>query len=221
MKEEIDHLLLSTQIGLCGAVRPELRALTIDIDKKANLQVFTFYYDAEITEELFELANVACTEASCALDYLTDQHILQLEFPKKIPIKGRLAFLRYEPGAEAYIQKKKDFLEMDFPLARLCLLTQQALLGKVTPPMRRVLVDIDVKTKKLLLAFVYDSKISEQNFGLANAAIEEICSYYPEFSVEKRIERVDFPAKARIKDEGSTGRIPYERNEEFLVKKSI
>ncbi len=51
----------------------------------------------KISEEFFDLASVAITEISADLpEYELDHHIERLDYPKKIPFHGQLAYLRKE-----------------------------------------------------------------------------------------------------------------------------
>ena len=94
---ELEYALLCMQNALLDAVVPELRAVTVDIDFETNTLVYFFFYDCEVSDELFELASIASTEASAHMsEYFTDDNIIRLDFPQKIPVQGKLAYLRKE-----------------------------------------------------------------------------------------------------------------------------
>ena len=206
---KMDTLLIWIQGGLLDAITPYLRAVVVSLDPFEERQLFYFYYDCEITDELFELASVASTEASCACDYFSEDHILKLEFPQKIPILGRLAYLRNEPGAEQYVQKKYEF-DDELPIVKLLLYVQQALLGRVTKNLRMLSVGLDAVVKKLGFYFVYDGPISIEDRVLANAIIDEAVRPFTGYEVQRYLERIDFPQKPPSNGE----RVVYARYED-------
>ena len=63
---------LSIQKALLGVVTPSLRAVTIDVDEKKNKLFISFFYEGDITDELFDLASTAIAEVDvpgyCELD---------------------------------------------------------------------------------------------------------------------------------------------------------
>lgn len=79
----------------------------MNIDSSSNAQQFFFYYDGEITDELFDLASVACTEGSCYLPYLCEDEILRLDSPKSIPQVGAYAYLRYESNHKLTFKRRE------------------------------------------------------------------------------------------------------------------
>lgn len=189
----IHELLLSIQNALGNAVTPELRAVTADIDEKNGNIVLYFFYNGEVTERLAEIASIAGTETNVG-GYLNEEHIVRLDFPKPIPIRGKLAFLRKEPVLPKYEKGNRSFLLEDTcPLSVLCLDMQEALLGKVTPPLRLVTVGVDPDKKCLRFQFVYDGAISDEDFALATAAIQEASVSFPGYEIDSRIERIDSP----------------------------
>lgn len=86
------------QGALLGAVVPALRAVIVDVDIDGEILFFSFFYGGEVTDELFDLASVACTEASAHFpEYFVEDRIERLDFPQKIPFtEGRYAYLRKE-----------------------------------------------------------------------------------------------------------------------------
>jgi hypothetical protein len=98
MKIDIIDALLCTQRALLGVVSPQLRAVTVDLDTEDEIFYISFFYDGEINEEVLEDWECAVTEASAGLgpDYFTEINIERLDVPKKIPVKGRLVYLRKE-----------------------------------------------------------------------------------------------------------------------------
>lgn len=93
----LTYAKLSAQTALLGSITISLRAVTIDIDVNCKKLIIYFFYDGEISDELFDLASVAITEISADLpDYELDDHIERLDYPNKILIKGQLVYLRRE-----------------------------------------------------------------------------------------------------------------------------
>ena len=92
------YALLAMQGALLQAVTPELRAVVVDVDKDKQLLYIHFYYDGQVSEELIELWWCTITEASADLDAdcLLDAAVERLDYPTKIPFRGRYAYLRKE-----------------------------------------------------------------------------------------------------------------------------
>ena len=51
---DISYALLATQRALLGEVTPNLRAVIIDLDSKNRSAKIFFYYQGEISEEVFD-----------------------------------------------------------------------------------------------------------------------------------------------------------------------
>ena len=71
------------------------------------------------------------------------------------------------------------------PVVVMVLDMQDALLGKVTPNLRLVSVNVDVEQKILKYCFIYDGEISEENFQLATQAVQEAGDSFPDFLSKK------------------------------------
>jgi hypothetical protein len=89
-------VLLSVQRALLGVVTPELRAVVVDLDDARQVLYIRFYYHGEVSEDLIELWNCAITEVDLGPDYFFDEGIERLDYPNKIPFRGRYAYLRKE-----------------------------------------------------------------------------------------------------------------------------
>ena len=213
MEGNVFHILLSVQRGLLDHIAPLLRAVTVDFDKKQSLMTLHFFYDGEVTDRLFDLASCTCVEIDPGVFpyMINDDFTTRLDYPAKIPIQGRLVYLRKEPTPTIYKQKSAVlFADSSNTLVAVLLLAMQdALLGKVTPELREVTVNTDEATKQLDFYFFYDGAISKENFNLANSSIQEASIWFPGYSVNKNILRLDFPEK--ISPLG--GRVPYARDE--------
>jgi hypothetical protein len=197
MMPPIYELLFELQQVLLNSIAPQLRAVAVDVDTKKNELFFFFFYDGEVSDELFELASIAVTEVEMyPSQYFRYQHIIRLDFPEKIPIQGRLAFLRKEPNLPEYKKESRTFLlKQTSPIIVLLLDMQEALLGKITPDLRYVTVGVDLEQKQLKFYFIYDGEISEEDHLLATLAIQEASVSFPGYQVDSHIERNDFPNK--------------------------
>lgn len=196
MFSPIHSLLLGMQRALLDAVTPQLRAVILESNSKEKIQSFLFYYDGEITGELFDLASIASTEASCSLDYSTNEQILRLDYPQKIPAKGRFAYLRYESNPSSFpIESYIELLDKAPLMAFFLLGVQQALLGRVTPNLRSVTVDVNNSSKILSIFLFYHGEISHTSNELAQSIVQTLKSIFPVFEINKSILRVDYPEK--------------------------
>ncbi|MCH9608752.1 MAG: hypothetical protein S4CHLAM45_06590 [Chlamydiales bacterium] len=95
---DIGYALLATQRALLGEVTQNLRAVVIDLQIKNKSGRICFYYDGEISEVDFDIASCAITEITAAfpIGYSFEERIERLDAPAKIPVQGRLAYLRKE-----------------------------------------------------------------------------------------------------------------------------
>lgn len=94
-----DYALLAAQRALSGSVTSELRALDVKCYPESDTLYLRFYYDGKASEERIDLWECVITEASAALgpDCNLDAAIIRLDYPEKIPLHGRYAYLRKEP----------------------------------------------------------------------------------------------------------------------------
>jgi hypothetical protein len=193
-------LLIDIQGALINAIAPSLRAVTADIDLVNKKLILFFYYDGTISNELFDFASIAATEAGVSLpEYFTDDHIIQLDYPEEIPIRGKLVFLRKEPHLPNFKRESRTYLLKQTSENVVFILDlQEALLGKVTPALRLVAGKVDIEQKRLIYYFVYDGKISEEEHSLAHAAIKEASVSFPDYEIDEHIDRIDFPNERTI-----------------------
>jgi hypothetical protein len=152
---------------------------------------------------LIELTSELLTEVdtNSMQHYLIRDEILSLEFPEKIPIRGKLAYLRYEPALPELKKENRNFLFLQNtpPEVVFRLDMQEALLGKVTPSLRHVSIGANPDQKKLTAHFIYDGEISALNYKLATAAIQESKISFPDYEIDSLIERIDFPNELPIR----------------------
>lgn len=94
------YALLATQSALLDEITPELRAVVVDVCKEENLLYTRMYYEGEASEKRIDLWDCIITEASAALgpDCMLDHEVERLDYPQKIPSRGRYAYLRKEPS---------------------------------------------------------------------------------------------------------------------------
>jgi hypothetical protein len=95
----VGYALLAVQRALLGEVTPQLRAVIVDVKKESELLYIRFYYDGEISEKRLDLWDCAISEAHAALAHVCcslDGEVERLDYPKQIPVRGRLAYLRKE-----------------------------------------------------------------------------------------------------------------------------
>jgi hypothetical protein len=193
MESSIHTLLLGMQYALLRAVTPSLRAVSVDLDTNRKKMLFFFYYDGQVSDKLFDLASVAILEATESMppDYLPENHILRLDTPDPLPLRGKLAFLRNEPCLPQYKKENRSSLiDALPPQTLLCLNIQEALLGKVSPALRFVAINAN---QNLSFYFAYDGPISDKDHTLATNAIHEAGSPFLGYIICSRIERIDAP----------------------------
>jgi hypothetical protein len=94
----IGYALLSIQRALLGVITPQLRAVVVDVSKEEHLLYIRFYYDGEIGNKVLDLWECAITESSADFgpDCVLDAGVERLDYPQKIPFRGRYAYLRNE-----------------------------------------------------------------------------------------------------------------------------
>jgi hypothetical protein len=193
-------LLLSLQEAVANFVTPELRAIEFVVIEKKRGVFLRFFYDSEITEEINDLVSTLTVEVdtySTELVFL-GYEVIHLDSSKPNPIQGDLAFLRYERIMPKFERKNYGFLlkEKDYPQYAIYLLDmQQSLLGRITPALRHVGIDINPERKRLVAHFIYDGEISEFDQQLAISAIEDSRASFFEYEMESFIERIDYPGE--------------------------
>lgn len=206
----VPYALLSMQSALLGEITPELRAVCLDIDAQNQILYVRFYYDGESSEKMIDLWQCAITEASASIDaFCFDKsEVERLDFPKKIPDWGYLAYLRKEPIA--YGKPRNQVKIEEKTIAYALIAVQQALLGVVTPELRTVIVDFDKETNFLYIRFYYDGEVSEELIALwQNAIIQAITDFGSDCKLDGAVERLDYPKEFPFR-----GRNAFRRKEE-------
>jgi len=216
MAVDIIDVLLDLQCGLLRAIVPSLRAVTVKINENNETINFCFFYDEEITDELFDLASISTLEVGMPEGYLQNEQIEYLDASNPIPIHGELAYLRYEPNFHPVIKKlDRGHLVHDRISGEAVLLLdmQEALLGKVPPSLREVDVYPDMDKKILQLAFYFDGNITQFDSDLATSVVKGGNWSFPGFEISHEIIRLDYPNT--VPWDGKR-RVAYARCEEFL-----
>ncbi len=232
----LEEALLDMLVALCDEVVPSLRAVVVDIDPIRKKRFYSFYYDCEVDDVLFDLASVAACEASCgSFAFYEEEELIikRLDYPSPIPVRGALAYLRKEPTL--VLKQEPRAIEIESPLDpipnftheerkeefsmlwEVPLSVQRALLGKVVPQLREVSIEINKEKKMIGLFFVYDCEVSTELHDLATAAMAEVAADFPDYSVNKSIEYVPYPKRVLFKGY----RVVYYRNEGRLDNKLV
>ena len=92
MMPPLQYVLLCLQDGLANFIIPQLRAVIVDVDTVKREILPSFFFDCELTEELIAECWITTDEVNTNTSehYTTDHEILQLSYPKPIPIRGKL-----------------------------------------------------------------------------------------------------------------------------------
>ncbi len=108
------YALLATQRALLNAVSPELRAVIVNTCEEEELFYIRLYYDGDATERSIELWWCVITEASAAFGHcMLDDGVERLDYPQKIPCRGRYAYLRREKFQKPIISRcAENFTEI-------------------------------------------------------------------------------------------------------------
>lgn len=206
----IEYTLLAIQSALLGEITPELRTVFINLDTEEQILYTYFYYDGEASEQKIDLWDCVVTEASADLgpDCFVESKIERLDYPAKIPPHGYCAYLRKENiESENYSLPKVKITKMSVGYALLSM--QHALLGKVTPELRAVVIDFEKEDHPLLyVRFYYDGEIPQTLCDLWNFSIEAAKSDFGNCLLDAAVERIDFPQSYPFR-----GRYAYLRKE--------
>ena len=182
---------------------------------ETELYICRFFYDGHVDDYLFEMAScTACEASNC---WFCDWSCVRLDFPAIIPVNGFLAYLRKEPcmpPPEVLLLPRCSII---IEVAYLSYAMQQALLGRVVPSLRMVVVNVNEEKKMLYFYFYYDEKITEELLALSKEAIEIAKKAFSETftSVE---EIVFFPFPKRTPSIDGIGVYYRAENMELLIR---
>ena len=193
---EIDmpYIMLSSQTALVGAVTPNLRAVTINLNEKKKEVVIFFFYDEEINEKLFDLVSTVIAEITIPYEYIWDEHITTLKCPEKIPEKGFLVYHRKESGIENNIKKIKETFQLPYTEEKyfwgnVNRAIQNALLGCITPNIREIA--INSSENFIYVHFYYQGEIKEMDKNNMNQIMNIFCRSFPSYYIYLRFFRID------------------------------
>src|SRR5690348_11674977 len=192
----IEYALLAMQRALLREVTPALRVVIIDLDKDQEIFYAYFYYDGAISEQTIDLWDCAIAEASAALgECFVKSRIERRDYPETFPTTGYCAYLRAETNA--YSTQKHSFLRikiMKWSTGYALLSMQRALLGKVTPALRAVIVNMNADEKSLYVRFYYEGTMDKNAIDLWEYAIKESKGDFGhDLFLDAGIERLDCP----------------------------
>jgi hypothetical protein len=90
------YALVAVQQSLLGTVTPELRSVTVDLEKDPLKLFIRFYHDGEISEELHQCWQSAQKKAQdyFGFDCAMDAEIERVDYPLQMPFRGRYAYVR-------------------------------------------------------------------------------------------------------------------------------
>lgn len=208
---------LSAQRALTTNVTPNLRAACVRIEGVSDVYerettIGAFFFDGEYSDDEGEMVDVAVTEISADFpwtetkDYRdSDTQIYRVDYPQVMPLFDELVYLRYEPGYEMYRNRlpRERFSEVSYVTIRLSL--QKALLGRVTPNLREVVVHKD--GQKFTVYFYYDNApttIELMLEKLIEADLHEDFSaqYDADKAIEVKIVQLPYPQRITGHDGG-------------------
>jgi len=173
---DLNSLRLSAQIALTTNVTPNLRAACVKVEgvsenNERETIVGAFFFDGEYSDDEGEMVDIAVTEISCDFPWMennefrdSDTQIQRIDYPQEMPLFEELVYLRYEPGLEMYRKrlKRETFSEVSYVTIRLSL--QNALLGRVTPNLRDIIVN--KRDQNFVVYIYYDKDPSTQEMML-------------------------------------------------------
>lgn len=224
----IGYALLAVQSALLEVIVPELRAVVVDLSNETQILYIRFYYDGEVSEKLIDLWECAITEASADLgpDCGVDDGVERLDYPKEVPPRGRYAYLRKEPLlpssdkllAEIIPARPPSHKIEIFPVAYALLAVQRALIGKVTPQLRAIVVDVPKEKNLLYVHLYYDGEVGEEIIDLWESSVTEVSADLGlGYVLDVGVDRLDYPQRMPFR-----GRLAYLRKEgHFFIDESI
>jgi hypothetical protein len=196
-KYDLKSFLLSMQRALSTCVIPSLRAVTLKFEPETQSAVASFFFDQEITNDLFETASCVYTESSAdfALSHENFSFkALALPPPLPCPIEGHLVYHRYETNFVYPLRQDLlvPFIHEEFYIR---LVMQQALLGLVTPALRGVFIDKQCSwLGATYIWFIYDGEITPFSRSFAKKIVMNAKTFFPNnYEIIERIQRIDSP----------------------------
>ncbi|MFZ4100270.1 MAG: hypothetical protein ACOYKZ_08115 [Chlamydiia bacterium] len=179
----------------------QLRAVSVD----ASAESFRVYFisDGLLTED--EEEECRCIGSEILADFPDsvegfEEVFIHRPMPEEILAPGILVYLRYEdpPQTEAIarggmIQEVLHGASETEAKACLRFAAIQALLGEVTPSLRRVVVDWGETPATIL--FYYDGPITDLEKSIGSRVAAKINAWVPEGQARPVVERLDYPQR--------------------------
>lgn len=189
-------------------IKPQLRALKVDLDQNKKLLSFWLYHDGEI------YSDDACRMNTC-IDYvvkntvfdfqppyLVNKHILRWDYPRKIPDEGHYVYLRDETiftnsqtvqplniSPDIYYNRdRNDYSYFD-------LIVLYSLLGKIRPNLRSMHIFYNEIKSTCYFWFYFDGEIADVDRKIARGIADNIVSAAGFTHLEIAIDRIDYPQK--------------------------
>ena len=211
------EIQVAAQGSFFNYVTSNLRAVYIDFIAP-NVINTRVYYDFQPSELEADLADEADTEMISSIwnitDYKTSFDILTKPYPEPIRDPGFCVYARYEPHGIDFSSYPRPIPADNLTQANLgpifCLMGV-ALLGRVTPDLRLVLVAFS-EPNSLRLIFYYAKDPSQLEQELVKAAGDEFLSAYSEPLFHSKVDIVVIPGTERLYCAGDY-RIVYQRYE--------
>ena len=220
----LQDFILGTQIHLLGLVRPQLRAVKVNI--VGNKAVLWFYYDGEISQNDEKAADVVLPlfrkfTRACMF---RSKYVRRWDYPRKIPEGGYYVYLRDESiFKNTELESKVPFSKVYFngdccsPFCDFRLLSAYALLGKVRPNLRAVKGEINEMENRIYLWFYFNGEMSAEDTKIATMVGETIVSIFgTNYSFESCSDRLDYPHEIP-----SIGGYIYKRDESIFGVEDI
>lgn len=211
------------QTELCGEIRPNVRAVQVDLDKEKKEIHTWFYFDGEISDDDREIASYIIGQATndADLNFRQEEQYLRLDYPQKIPTQGYYVYLRDEsilPYGSVVTdlgkERKNPYIEaISYKFSYLELRLQNALLGRIRPNLRAVKADIDEWKKILYFWFYFDGSMAPQDMEIAQQVMQETKVYFgSEYTIKDSIGSLDYPASPP-----TMGMFIYKRDEKIFA----
>jgi hypothetical protein len=221
--ESICSISLGILIALFHVITPELRAVTFNLDNINKIFSINFYHDGEASEKNIDLWQCASTEASCRLspDFHSEEKIIRIDYPKKIPDDEILIYYRKEPKILANIKKteeliKCDYSEKEFFSAKIRCLMQKAILGNITSNIRQI--NIEWRENHIYLLFYYHGEIFSLDKENMYQIASKLFSYLPNFYIFLRYFTINEPILLPVHKEFIYARYEKDYGQEALFK---
>ena len=211
-----EGIVLSAGRALWGSAFAQLRALSVDVSAD-SFRVY-FISDGLLNEDQEEECHCIGTEILAdfpdAVEGFEEIFVCSPE-PESILAPGTLVYMRRErhPQNEAIARgaRIKEVLQgASVNRPNLLFAVNQALLGEVTPSLRRVVADWSRSPTTIL--FYYDGPVTDLEKSIGGRVAAVIKTWLPELQVQPVVERLDYPERPPTSpDRGAARGLVYMR----------